>query len=473
MLTTNGGTIVDNLDIFDLKAVQIKKTKAYLIQAGEDRQQQIDSVQLGTYVPVHRNPVHAIQKTEANMIKELLPLRHERMMKSPFAFFRGTAELMEKDLKHQHQSNIPIILCGDAHVQNFGFYASPERQLLFGLNDFDEARIGNWESDLKRLLVSVQLAGEENGFTDDELRHPLKKVTKTYRHAIKRANKDSLLQQYYFSFKYSDMIATIQRLDHHNTPKSIHHVMNKILQKSQHSNSTQIVNKMAEKGADGEYHFIENAPRAKHLSDHRYQEIVAGFNKYRQNVRPDIQVFLANFHISDIIQYSVGVGSFGTRCYLILLTGNDGTNLVLQIKEAMPLRYNLQALEVAQAIANGQRAGRRIVTAQRILQSSSDPFLGPTSFAKRSYYIRQFRDMKESINVAKLDWESFSLYCETCVLLLAMAHYQSPSSSIIRGYLKHQKRLDDLFADWTIQYTQQVHRDYDTVLKYLKAKHEY
>lgn len=458
---------MDNLDIFDLKDIQIKSTKKGLVKAGKKQQSKVDSVKLGTYIPVHRDPIRAIQKTESNMIEELLPLRHERMRKSPFAFFRGTAELMEKDLKHQNQSNIPIIICGDAHVQNFGFYASPERQLLFGLNDFDEARIGNWESDLKRLLVSVQLAGEENCFAGEQLKELLKQVTKTYRHAIKRANKDSLFQRYYFSFKYSDMVNTIQMLDHHNTPKTIHKVMTKILRKSQHSNSQEIVKKMAEKDAHGEYHFVENAPRAKHLSAKRYQEIVDGFNQYRRNIRPDIQVFLANFHISDIIRYSVGVGSFGTRCYLMILTGNDNTHLVLQIKEAMPLRYNLQALAVNQAIANSQRAGRRIVTAQRTLQSSSDPFLGPTRFAKRSYYFRQFRDMKESVNVAKLDWESFSLYCETCALLLAMAHYQSPTSPMIRGYLKHQKQLDDLFADWTTRYAEQVHRDYDAFLNYL------
>lgn len=457
------------LDIFDLKAVQIKKSKQDLFKLGQQRQAALPSSELGKYVQVHRNPVKAIQKTEANMIQELLPLRHQRMIASPFAFFRGTAELMERDLKHQQQSMLPIIICGDAHIQNFGFYASPERQLLFGLNDFDEARIGNWESDLKRLLVSAQLAGEENGFDQEDLHHLLKKLTKTYRRAIKRANQEDLFQRYYFSFKYSDMLATIQLLDHNKQPKTIKHVMQRILKKSQQSNSTQIVKKMAEMGADGEYHFIENAPRARHVSDKRYQQLLAGFQEYRQHARPDIQIFLANFHISDMIRYSVGVGSFGTRCYLILLTGNDGTPLVLQMKEALPLRYNLQQLGMSQVIANGQRAGRRIVTAQRTLQSSSDPFLGPTNFAGRSYYIRQFRDMKESIKVAKLDFESFQLYCETCALLLAMAHYQSPTAPMIRGYLKHQKVLDSEFADWAVQYANQVHQDYDQFVEFLNS----
>ncbi|WP_295731020.1 DUF2252 domain-containing protein [uncultured Limosilactobacillus sp.] len=456
------------LDIFDLKAVQITKSKHELIQLGQHRQAILASTKLGEYVPVHRDPIKAIQKTEDNMIPELLPLRHKRMIASPFAFFRGTAELMERDLKHQHQSKLPIIICGDAHIQNFGFYASPERQLLFGLNDFDEARIGNWESDLKRLLVSAQLAGEENGFDQEDLHRLLKRLTKTYRHAVKRANQDALFQRYYFSFKYSDMIKTIQLLDHHKQPQTIQAVMKRILKKSHHSNSAQAVKKLASIGPDGEYHFMENVPRARHVSEQRYQQLLAGFRKYRQHVRPDIQVFLANFHISDLIRYSVGVGSFGTRCYLFLLTGNDGTPLVLQMKEALPLRYNIQQLVKNQVIANGQRAGRRIVTAQRTLQSSSDPFLGATSFAGRSYYVRQFRDMKESINVAKLDLPSFQLYCETCVLLLAMAHYQSPTAPMIRGYLKHQKELDGDLADWAVQYANQVHQDYTQFVKYIE-----
>ncbi|KRM27127.1 hypothetical protein FD32_GL000084 [Limosilactobacillus panis DSM 6035] len=146
------------------------------------------------------------------MIPELLPLRHKRMLASRFSFFRGTAELMEQDLKKQAQSNIPIVISGDAHVNNFGFYASPERQLLFGLNDFDEARIGNWESDLKRLLVSAELAGEENGFAKENLYDLLQLTTKTYRHAIKRANRMTLSDVFYFSFEINDMIRTIDSL---------------------------------------------------------------------------------------------------------------------------------------------------------------------------------------------------------------------------------------------------------------------
>lgn len=432
-----------------------------MVQLGKDYQTRVPSSQLSAYIEVHRDPVKAIHLTESNMIKELLPMRHERMLQNPFTFYRGTAELMEQDLKRQHQSKIPIIICGDAHVNNFGFYASPERQLLFGLNDFDEARIGNWESDLKRLLVSVVLAGNENNYDHDAIYQLLQTITKTYRHAIKQAVKEPILQRFYYSFRYNDMVNLIQTMADDHSTKQVHKIMNKILKKSQQSNSAKIVRKMCHKDATGKMIFTDNPPRAKHISTKRYHELVDGFVNYRKHAREDIKVLLANYHINDIIRYSVGVGSFGTRCYLILLKCIDGSFLVLQVKETLPLRYNLQRLAVREAIQNGSRAGRRIVTAQKTLQSSSDPFLGPTSFAGRSYYVRQFRDMKESINVTKLDFESFTLYCETCALLLAVAHSQSPTAPLIRGYLKHQKALDHGLADWSVQYAHQVKKDYE------------
>lgn len=456
------------LDIFDLKKIKINKSKAELEQTGKQRQKAVTSAELSTFVPVHRDPVADIEQTEAKMIPELLPLRHQRMLASRFAFFRGTAELMERDLKQQYQSMMPVVICGDAHVNNFGFYASPERKLLFGLNDFDEARIGNWESDVKRLLVSIELAGEENGFKKDDLYDLLQLTTKTYRHAIKSANKLPLSAVFYYSFEIHDMIENIHKLDDDDAPEQMEAVLQNIIKKSQNSNSEEIIRKMGTINNRGQLVFRDNPPRAKHLSDAEYQAVANGYEKYRENVRQDIKVYLANFHITDIIRYSVGVGSFGTRCFLLLLTGIDGSHLVLQVKEAMPLRYNLLQLQVQQAIANGLQAGRRIVTAQRVLQSSSDPFLASTRFGQRSYYVRQFRDMKESIKIEKLDFSSYRLYCQTCAFCLAMAHAQSPTSPMLRGYLRHQKVLDQGLADWALHYVDQVDQDYQAFKKHVQ-----
>ncbi|KRN59008.1 DUF2252 domain-containing protein [Limosilactobacillus secaliphilus] len=456
------------LDIFDLKKIQVRHTKAEFVKMGQAAQAKVSSKALATYHDVQRDPLQYIQYTESKMIQELLPLRHGRMMVNPFTFYRGTAELMEEDLKHQSQSQVLTILCGDAHVNNFGFYASPERQLLFGLNDFDEARIGNWESDLKRLLVSVELAGQLNGFSQANLTDLIQQITKTYRHAIKRSNRQSLSQIYYFQFQYQNMVDIVKEMGDDHSAEQLAKILQKILTKSQRSNSEQIVKKMCVADENGHLRFKDNEPRARHVGAVRYQEILSGYRKYRDNAREDIRIFLANFGVEDIIRYSVGVGSFGTRCYLLLLTGNDGSHLVLQIKEALPLRYNLLAMPVNAAIASGPRSGRRIVTAQRTLQSSSDPFLAATSFAGRSYYVRQFRDMKESIDVLKLDFESYTLYCETCALLLATAHYRTPIAPMIRGYLKQQKALDKGLAQWALAYTKQVEKDYDCFVHAIK-----
>ena len=229
------------LDIFDLKRLQLNKSKQELMTAGQERQAAVSSQQLATFIPVDRDPVAAIKMTESKMIPELLPLRHQRMLANRFSFFRGTAELMEQDLKHQYQSNIPTVISGDAHVNNFGFYASPERKLLFGLNDFDESRIGNWESDLKRLLVSAELAGEENGFDADRLRMLLVLTTKTYRHAIKRANRLPLSDVFYYSFEINDMIDTIAALG--DGSDQMNYRLQKIIKKSRHSNSEEIIQK--------------------------------------------------------------------------------------------------------------------------------------------------------------------------------------------------------------------------------------
>lgn len=454
------------LDVFDLKKIQVNATKAELETDGKLQRRQVPVEKLGEYVPVQRDPINLIKLTEAKMIPELLPLRHQRMAASRFAFFRGTAELMEQDLKQQYQSGISIIINGDAHLGNYGFYASPERKLLFDLNDFDESRIGNWESDLKRLLVSTYLVGLQNNFEPDRLQALLSSMCKVYRRGVKHAETLTLLQRFYFSYEIHDMIQTLNSLED-NDRAEMSRIVDRILKKSHKNNSETVIKKFTTLNSRGHLIFRENPPRARHVSDHTFRQIQAAYNSYRNYVREDIRVLLASYHLSDVIRYSVSVGSFGTRCFLLLLTGIDGSHLVLQMKEALPLRYNLLAMPVAESIKSSLNAGRRIVTAQKVLQSASDPFLGSTHFDGRGYYLRQFRDMKESIDATRLDFESLSVYAEICSFLLAMAHFQSPTAPRIAGYLRKQKQLDEGLANWAVQYSKQVDQDYQRFLAYL------
>lgn len=237
-------------DLFNQNQLSPHLSKQALFDLGVARQQAVPSRELAAYVPVDRNPLDLIAATESQMLPDLLALRHQRMGVSPFTFFRGTAELMEHDLAEQSHSGIQVIISGDAHVNNYGFYASPERKLLFGLNDFDEARIGNWEDDLKRLLVSTYLAGQSNGFSERDLLPILTNVTRTYRYGVKYANALILPERFYFSYEIHDMMATIDRISD-DQPHKISTILEKILKKSPQKNSEQVIAKLTTADEEG------------------------------------------------------------------------------------------------------------------------------------------------------------------------------------------------------------------------------
>ncbi|HBQ43378.1 MAG TPA: DUF2252 domain-containing protein, partial [Lactobacillus acetotolerans] len=204
-----------------------------------------------------------------------------------------------------------IMICGDAHVNNFGFFASPERQLLFGLNDFDETRVGNWEVDLKRLLVSAQLAGEINGYDEKDIKDVLNNTVSAYRAGIKYSNGLKLMDRFYLAYNIDDLLDSISDND-----KQMEKLLKKIAKKAPKNNSDKVVKKFTSKNDDGKIVFTENPPRARRITDQLYTDFIKAIPQYLRSVSQDVQVLLSNFRVSDIIRYSVGVGSFGTRCYL-------------------------------------------------------------------------------------------------------------------------------------------------------------
>lgn len=288
-------------DLFNQNQLSPHLSKQALFDLGVARQQAVPSRELAAYVPVDRNPLDLIAATESQMLPDLLALRHQRMGVSPFTFFRGTAELMEHDLAEQSHSGIQVIISGDAHVNNYGFYASPERKLLFGLNDFDEARIGNWEDDLKRLLVSTYLAGQSNGFSERDLLPILTNVTRTYRHGVKYANALTLPERFYFSYEIHDMMATIDRISD-DQPHKISTILEKILKKSPQKNSEQVIAKLTTADEEGRRYFIEQAPRAKRVPQAIKDQLIRGYHRYLKNTREDVRVYLTNFTVDDVIR---------------------------------------------------------------------------------------------------------------------------------------------------------------------------
>jgi len=455
--------MVKELDLTELHVTHDVKT---LHQNGKSRRDKVPFAHLGVYKVSTRDANAAIKRVEAALIPELIPMRHQRMAASAFAFFRGTAEVMAGDMVHQTRSKINVVASGDAHIGNFGFYASPERRLLFDLNDFDEAGVNSFEFDLKRLLVSIVLAGEANGFKDSKLIKLVERASEVYQFGINKAMSFTTLDRFYVSSEIHELFREMQ-VD----AEPIAFVQ-PIIKKAMQHDSERVVEKFTTTDALGHVMFRDVPPKSIHVTDETYKAIEAGINDYRQTTRPDVNLLLSNYHVTDIIRHSVGVGSFGTRCYLVLFTSNDNSHLVLQVKEALPTREFIlpdkKRITLAQEIDEGQR----IIDAQRILQKASDPFLGHFNLNDHSYYVRQFRDMKESIDLTALDWQNFKLYAQACAYLLALSHAQSPTVPAIQGYIGNKDEFNTAMSEWTAEYVNQVKQDYQNFVEAL-ANHQF
>lgn len=443
----------------DLTHIRQHHTVAELIALGKARRQVTSFEQLGVFTPVKRNAGDYLRHVREMLVPELLPLRRERMSASAFAFFRGSVELMDYDLDYQASTEIPAVVCGDAHLGNFGFYASPERRLVFDLNDFDEAGVHPWEWDLRRLLVSIFLAARDSNFKPKKVEKLFQAASASYRDALQRMFDQTTLDRFY---RDNEVQAV---LNFGGAPEDTADLIAGLVKKAQKRNSEQVVRKFTVTNSRGERQFKENAPRSVHVDRQTTHDLKVGIQDYLLNVRTDVALLLSQYEVTDIIRHSVGVGSFGSLCYLVLLTSTDGSHLVLQIKEALPTRQVGSRSRPALTAAMELTEGQRIVSSQRILQATSDAFLGYFQVGDKSFYVRQFRDMKESIDIPTLDWGQFQAYANTCAMILAKAHAQSPTAAMIRGYVGHSTKFDEAMAKWAAAYVTQVDNDYQDFLE--------
>jgi len=443
----------------DLTHIRQHHTVAELIAIGKARRSVTSFDQLGTFVPVKRDAAAYLKHVREMLVPELLPLRRERMSASAFAFFRGSVELMDYDLDYQHSTEIPAVVCGDAHLGNFGFYASPERRLVFDLNDFDEAGVHPREWDLRRLLVSIILAARNNDYKPKKVEKLVREASASYREGIKRRFDQTTLKRFY---RDNEVQAV---LNFGGEPEDTANFIADLVKKASKRNSEQVVRKFTWTNSQGERQFKDNAPRSVHVNKKTYRNLKRGIKQYLQTVRTDVALLLSQYEVTDIIRHSVGVGSFGSLCYLVLLTSTDGSHMVLQIKEALPTRKVGSQSRPELTAALELTEGQRIVSSQRILQSTSDVFLGYFQMADKSFYVRQFRDMKESIDIATLDWGQFKAYANTCAMILAQAHAQSPTAAMIRGYVGSSDKFDEAMEQWATAYVSQVEDDFQTFLE--------
>ncbi|OFI45723.1 hypothetical protein BG262_06920 [Floricoccus penangensis] len=445
-------------DPYNFESINNYESHSDLIKGGKQIGKKTKKKDVGDYKVQKRNVFDILKVREKMLVKELLPVKYKRMSKDTFAFFRGTADVMDYDLKNGYQSTIEAIICGDAHLANFGFYASKDRQLLFDVNDFDESRVNMWEYDLKRFLVSALLVAEQQHLPKDHTKKCLQDAVKSYKKALQNLAALPATDRLLLSNTVDNIVNTFGNIKNKHTKKLLKKTVKTALTK----NSEYTVKKHTKIGKDGKRKFVRNPPVTKAISKTDYSNIMKGYKDYCKQSESNIELFLQQCKVVDIVRHSVGVGSVGTLCYLMLLQNYDGTYFILQVKQALPIT------DGKTVYSDSKDAGTNIVNSQYILQSASDPFLGKFNIAGKSFYVRQFKDMKGSIDLTKLDWDSFKEYVDVCIIILAHAHSQSPKFPMIIGYLESHDWMEKKFVKYSKKYKKQVEADYKDFLKRLK-----
>ncbi|WP_440709288.1 DUF2252 domain-containing protein [Herbiconiux sp. YIM B11900] len=409
-----------------------------------------------------RDPLAVLEAQNETRLPHLVPLRTERMLATPFTFYRGTAGIMAADLEREPVTGLQVVGCGDAHLSNFGLFASPQRTLVFDLNDFDEAATGPWEWDVKRLVTSVVIGAREAGFDEPRIRSLALTTAAAYREGLREMMRLDALGRY---FARIDTDAPRAELG-----SAAQKVLDKAVRQARRRTSAAFVEKVSTRAADGTLLIVEDPPVLTHLATSQEDEIEELFELYRGTVPADIAELLSHFTLTDVAMRVVGVGSVGTRCYILILTGPSGEPLVLQVKEAQPSVYETFGGVVPMGAGSTPSAarpyvseGQRVVDKQRILQAVSDPFLGHLQFGGRDFYVRQFRDMKGSIETAALSFTAFASYGSACGTVLARAHAQSFEAPAISGYLGRSSEFDEAVVDWSFAYAEQSLADFEAL----------
>ncbi|MFF3963145.1 DUF2252 domain-containing protein [Streptomyces griseorubiginosus] len=405
-----------------------------------------------------QDPVAVLERQGRDRLPELLPIRYGRMSASPFAFLRGSAAVMAADLASQPHTGLTVQLCGDAHLLNFGLYASPERSLLFDLNDFDETFPGPFEWDVKRLAASVAVAARENGHSDDKAHRSARAATTAYRTAMRRLARMGELEVWYESVDADSLLPLVRSARHRRRVQSS-------LTRARRRTSLQALGKLTEI-VDGRRRIITDPPLLEPAGAPDMASLRKIFSDYRSTLSEERRLLLDRYRFVDAARKVVGVGSVGTRCFIVLLTGRDADDpLFLQIKEARP-----SVLEEHLPHGPYVHPGHRVVVGQRLLQAASDIFLGWMSGPQgRAFYWRQLRDMKGSADVLGMSPSDLTAYAGLCGTTLARAHARSGDRVAIAAYLGGADTFDQAVADFALAYATQTTKDHATLTAAIAA----
>ncbi|MFW0793556.1 DUF2252 domain-containing protein [Gordonia sp. CPCC 205515] len=417
-----------------------------------------------------RDPVGLLVGQGESRVQDLLPVRHGRMSLNAFSFYRGAALVMADDLSRTPHSGLIVQLCGDAHLSNFGFFATPERQLAFDVNDFDETYPGPFEWDVKRLVASLAVAADDNGCTPKVGKRIARACAAEYRATIANQAQVGTLATWYSHLTPTSELTAIRKLVDNATTK----ILRKEMKKAWGRNSLQALSKLTTTDADGEVRFVNTPPLIvpveELVSDMTSEQIVEDMSRrlaqFRESMEAPHRVLVDKFEFVRMARKVVGVGSVGSRAWVLLMRSKiDGTPLLLQAKEAQ--HSVLDRYLQGPAYSN---QGERVVFGQRLTQAVSDVFLGwqgATGFdgVHRDFYVRQLRDAKGSVVIGTLDPKGLEVYGRICGRVLAFGHARSGDPVAISRYLGDTDEFDRAMGRFALSYSERTIRDHQAFVE--------
>lgn len=432
-------------------------SRAERFEIGRRLREKVPRGSLGDWKPPpgRSDPVELIRQSHEGRLDWLIPIRVGRMAASPYGFLRGTAVVMAEDVAGLPATGITPVICGDAHLGNFGFYASPERDLVIDLNDFDEAHPGAWEWDLRRLVASLWVAGRQNGAAERQCEAAVASCVAAYRAEVSHLAGEPLLLR---SYERLD----VDRLHETATEKSLRQEIARAAERARARTSDRALPRFTRE-RDGRRHIVEEPPLITRVPGPDGERIAEALDEYLGTLAPHWRRALGGYTLVDIAHKVVGVGSVGLRAYVALLEGSSPDDVVfLQLKEA---RRSVLARYVHGDSAWHAHQGQRVVEYQQALQTVSDPLLGWATVDGLQYYVRQFRNMKGTIPLDAMDAPALCDYAAIVGHLLAKGHARTSGASMIAGYAGRSDKLDRAMCRFARAYADQTEADHQTLLR--------
>ncbi|KXU91203.1 hypothetical protein CI15_01065 [Paraburkholderia monticola] len=430
------------------------------VDKGKTARKKMPRAQLAVCKIDDRDPIALLDASNVGRVTELIPIRYGRMVASPFAFYRGAAPLMAHDLAKLPHSDVTVQLGGDAHLANFGLFASPERRILFGPNDFDETLPGPFDWDVRRLAASFVIAARECGFAIREQRAVVRRLCATFRQRLAEFSSMDTLDVWYGQFKASSMLEIADSLEERRKELAV-------IEKARQQSSRTVMTHATE-FVNGKLRIKDVPPLVYHVpleSPHdqkQYQSMVRRFfADYRLTLPDDRRALFDRYELVDVAIRVVGIGSVGTRCYEALFMADGACPLFLQLKEA-----RTSVLEQYLPPSRYPNHGQRVVNGQRLLQSASDIFLGWSKMRHtgNDFYVRQLRDMKGAFDFTTFDVEDLGEYAVSCAHALAHSMAKAGDPALLSGYLGKSNAFDEAIVQFALAYAEQNEADW-TVLK--------